>query len=242
MNPNDAERLGLTAGQWVWIESPWGKVREVVDVYYGIRQGVVNANHGWWYPEIDTASHGFELVNINCLMDPYGGDVVCVSVCPTGASVKNDDGTVTIDAETCIGCQSCIPACPYGVRYLNEELNVVQKCTMCAQLVSEGSLPACVQTCGGRARFFGDLDEGIESFEGPWHPEEAGTYDEQMSVRVKINDAIEPYTEGEMFRFPDMGNDPQNIYILRNTYGDRRDRTWQGLTSSIDAPTTTGTH
>ena len=166
----------------------------------------------------------------------------CVSVCPTGASVKNDDGTVTIDAETCIGCQSCIPACPYGVRYLNEELNVVQKCTMCAQLVSEGSLPACVQTCGGRARFFGDLDEGIESFEGPWHPEEAGTYDEQMSVRVKINDAIEPYTEGEMFHFPDVGNDPQLIYILRNTYGDRRDRTWQGLTSSIDASTTTGTH
>ena len=166
----------------------------------------------------------------------------CVSVCPTGASVKNDDGTVTIDAETCIGCQSCIPACPYGVRYLNEELNVVQKCTMCAQLVSEGSLPACVQTCGGRARFFGDLDEGIESFEGPWHPEEAGTYDEQMAARVRINDAIEPFTEGEMFHFPDVGNDPQLIYILRNTYGDRRDRTWQGLTSSIDASTTTGTH
>ncbi len=166
----------------------------------------------------------------------------CVSVCPTGASVKNDDGTVTIDAETCIGCQSCIPACPYGVRYLNEELNVVQKCTMCAQLVSEGSLPACVQTCGGRARFFGDLDEGIESFEGPWRPEEAGTYDEQMAARVRINDAIEPFTEGEMFHFPDVGNDPQLIYILRNTYGDRRDRTWQGLTSSIDASTTTGTH
>lgn len=166
----------------------------------------------------------------------------CVSVCPTGASVKNDDGTVTIDAETCIGCQSCIPACPYGVRYLNEELNVVQKCTMCAQLVSEGSLPACVQTCGGRARFFGDLDEGIESFEGPWHPEEAGTYDEQMAARVRINDAIEPFTEGEMFHFPDVGNDPQFIYILRNTYGDRRDRTWQGLTSSIDASTTTGAH
>ena len=166
----------------------------------------------------------------------------CVSVCPTGASVKNDDGTVTIDAETCIGCQSCIPACPYGVRYLNEELNVVQKCTMCAQLVSEGSLPACVQTCGGRARFFGDLDEGIESFEGPWHPEEAGTYDEQMAARVRINDAIEPFTEGEMFHFPDVGNDPQLIYILRNTYGDRRDRTWHGLTSSIDASTTTGTH
>ncbi|MDR1183566.1 MAG: molybdopterin-dependent oxidoreductase, partial [Coriobacteriales bacterium] len=37
MNPNDAQRLGLAQGDWVWIESPWGKVREVLDLYYGIR-------------------------------------------------------------------------------------------------------------------------------------------------------------------------------------------------------------
>ena len=43
----------------------------------------------------------------------------CVAVCPTGASVKLDDGTVQIDAEQCIGCQACVSACPYGVRYLN---------------------------------------------------------------------------------------------------------------------------
>ena len=79
MNPNDIERLGLECGQWVWIETPWGKVREVIDSYYGIQQGVVNANHAWWYPEIDTASHGFELVNINCTLNPRGGDPVCGS-------------------------------------------------------------------------------------------------------------------------------------------------------------------
>jgi hypothetical protein len=77
MNPVDAERLGLEAGDWIWIESPWGKVREVLDVYQGIKQGVVNANHAWWYPEIDTASHGFELVGINCTLDPYAQDKVC---------------------------------------------------------------------------------------------------------------------------------------------------------------------
>ena len=77
MNPNDAARLGLEQGDWVWIESPWGKVREVLDLYYGISKGVVNANHAWWFPEMDSASHGYELVNINCVMDPYGQDVVC---------------------------------------------------------------------------------------------------------------------------------------------------------------------
>ena len=76
MNSNDAARLGLEQGDWVWIESPWGKVREVLDLYYGISKGVANANHAWWFLEMDTASHGYELVNINCVMDPYGQDVV----------------------------------------------------------------------------------------------------------------------------------------------------------------------
>ena len=77
INPIDAERMGIEQGDWVWIRSPWGAVREVADLYYGIKQGTVNANHAWWYPEFDTASHGMELVNINCLQDKYGQCWVC---------------------------------------------------------------------------------------------------------------------------------------------------------------------
>lgn len=77
INPNDAARMGLEQGQWVWVRSPWGAIREVVDLYYGIKEGTVNANHAWWYPEIDTASHGFELVNINCTMDKYAQCWIC---------------------------------------------------------------------------------------------------------------------------------------------------------------------
>ena len=72
MNPEDAAKLGLEQGDWVWVRSPWGAVREVLDLYYGIAPGQVNANHGWWYPELDVASHGFDMVNINCIMDKYG--------------------------------------------------------------------------------------------------------------------------------------------------------------------------
>lgn len=39
----------------------------------------------------------------------------CVAVCPTGAHAKDEEtGLVTIDQEQCIGCKSCIQACPYG--------------------------------------------------------------------------------------------------------------------------------
>ena len=73
----------------------------------------------------------------------------CVDVCPTGASHKTANGTVQVDKEHCIGCQFCVMACPYGVRYLNEDEGVVEKCTRCYQKTEEGELPACVKI--GRA-------------------------------------------------------------------------------------------
>ncbi|MGN0038836.1 MAG: molybdopterin dinucleotide binding domain-containing protein [Coriobacteriales bacterium] len=77
MNPVDAAKLGIEQGDWVWCRTPWGAVREVADLYYGIKEGTVNNNHAWWYPEFDTASHGFELVNINCTMDKYAQCDIC---------------------------------------------------------------------------------------------------------------------------------------------------------------------
>ena len=83
----------------------------------------------------------------------------CVKVCPTGASQVREDGTVQIDKSKCIGCQFCAMACPYGVRYLNEEERVVEKCTLCEQRISQGELPQCVAQCGARARFFVRRDD-----------------------------------------------------------------------------------
>ena len=77
MNPNDAARLGIEQGDWIWVRTPWGAIREVADLYYGIKEGTTNANHAWWYPEMDHAAHGFELVGINCTMDKYAECWVC---------------------------------------------------------------------------------------------------------------------------------------------------------------------
>lgn len=88
----------------------------------------------------------------------------CMAACPTGATQQRDDGIVSIDGELCIGCASCIEACPYeGVRTLLEGApdyyldmvvgeadapahrgGTVEKCTFCYNLVDRGEPPpAC---------------------------------------------------------------------------------------------------
>ena len=155
----------------------------------------------------------------------------CVKVCPTGASYKAADGTVQIDKSKCIGCQFCVMACPYGVRYLNEEEGVVEKCTLCDQKIAQGELPQCVSQCVGRAKFFGDLDQGIDSFVGPGMEkilaDKSGylhsgiSYEECMGGRMKIGDMAKPYTQADLHHLVDVGNKPSFIYILRN-------KKWQG--------------
>lgn len=87
----------------------------------------------------------------------------CVQVCPVGATYRREDGLVLIYDDRCIGCGACIKACPYGARYFNPIKKVADKCTFCQQRVDKGLEPACVTTCVGRARVFGDIaDPGSE--------------------------------------------------------------------------------
>lgn len=110
-------------------------------------------------------------------------DAACVSVCPTGASYRDENGIVAIDHTKCIGCKYCIAACPYEVRsYLNAkiegyfpdrglteqekhlysdfEVGNVYKCDFCKTKGYTDTIgPSCVRACPGDARIFGDLDD-----------------------------------------------------------------------------------
>ena len=141
----------------------------------------------------------------------------CVANCPTGAMQKDPEtGIVNNDKEKCIGCPFCAMACPYGVRYLNQTERVVEKCTLCEQRTSQGELPQCVAQCGARARFFGDLDQGVENFEAPAHPDTPGCqYDDMTKTRVKLKDYVEAFTENDIHHLTNKGNNPKLMYLLR---------------------------
>lgn len=87
------------------------------------------------------------------------GKPACMAACPVGAITKRkEDGIVLVNKDKCIGCRYCSWACPYGAPQFNEEARVMEKCTLCVHRVSEGLLPACVETCIAKTRFFGEVN------------------------------------------------------------------------------------
>lgn len=86
-------------------------------------------------------------------------DAPCVKICPTQALFKREDGIVDFDKERCIGCKSCMQACPYDAIYIDEDTHTAAKCNMCAHRVDNDMEPACVVVCPTHSIWVGDLDD-----------------------------------------------------------------------------------
>lgn len=88
INPEDAAELGIEQGDWCWIETPFGKIRETADLYYGIGKGVINLEHAWWFPELPAPTHGSTLCDCNRLNDPDNQDPIIGSTVMRGYLAK----------------------------------------------------------------------------------------------------------------------------------------------------------
>ena len=90
----------------------------------------------------------------------------CVSACIVGAFTRDASGAVIYDPWKCIGCRYCMAACPFQVpayEYNNVLTPQVRKCTFCFETrISEGGVPACVQSCPMEVMTFGKRTELIK--------------------------------------------------------------------------------
>ncbi|MGV6846065.1 MAG: 4Fe-4S dicluster domain-containing protein [Lutibacter sp.] len=84
-------------------------------------------------------------------------DAPCVEICPVQALYTRDDGIVDFDNNRCIGCKSCMQACPYDALYIDPVTNTAAKCNYCAHRVEVGREPACVTVCPEHAIIAGDM-------------------------------------------------------------------------------------
>jgi Fe-S-cluster-containing dehydrogenase component/formate-dependent nitrite reductase membrane component NrfD len=84
-------------------------------------------------------------------------DAPCVAICPTKALFKRKDGIVDFDSSRCIGCKSCMQACPYDALYIDPYSHTAAKCNYCAHRTEVGLEPACVIVCPEHAIIAGDM-------------------------------------------------------------------------------------
>jgi Fe-S-cluster-containing dehydrogenase component/formate-dependent nitrite reductase membrane component NrfD len=113
----------------------------------------------------------------------------CVEICPTVALYKRQDGIVDFAPERCIGCKSCMQACPYDALYIDPDTHTAAKCHYCAHRTERGLLPACVIVCPTKAIIAGDLEDPTSEIA-------------QTLAREQV-----------LVRRPDQGTRPQVFYV-----------------------------
>lgn len=116
-------------------------------------------------------------------------DAPCTTICPTYALFTREDGIVDFDNDRCIGCKSCMQACPYDALYIDPNEGTAAKCNYCAHRVENSYEPACVIVCPTESIVSGDLDD-------PHSP---------ISIRIAENDV--------KVRKPEAGTKPNVFYV-----------------------------
>ena len=104
----------------------------------------------------------------------------CLDVCPTGAIMRSEFGTVVVQHDVCNGCGTCVAGCPFGVIERRSDgtvepttgkgerkgqqpevpkRGVAQKCTLCYDRLLADEVPACAKTCPTTSITYGDRED-----------------------------------------------------------------------------------
>lgn len=92
----------------------------------------------------------------------------CIGVCPMRCFKKRRDGIVVHNPEQCIGCKSCMGACPFNAPKYNEFTGKIDKCNLCVERLDVGLKPACVSACISEAIEVVDIHEPLQGNEQKW--------------------------------------------------------------------------
>ena len=112
-----------------------------------------------WLKYVETGTHPDTDRLFSVMRCNHCDDAPCMTICPTSALYRADNGVVDFQDDDCIGCKACMNACPYDAIYLNPETNTAHKCNFCNHRIEDGLEPSCVVVCPTQAIRVGDLDD-----------------------------------------------------------------------------------
>jgi anaerobic selenocysteine-containing dehydrogenase len=78
MHPHTARQANIQEGDWVWVETPLGRVRQCARLTEDLQREVIHADR-WWYPE-----------RADDRDDPFGWRTTNINVCTEGAPDQCD--------------------------------------------------------------------------------------------------------------------------------------------------------
>lgn len=114
------------------------------------RYTVVNRydSPGWEHPL-------FKKIQCNHCLEP-----ACLTACFVNAYTKTPEGAVVYNPDVCVGCRTCMIACPFSIpafRYDSAFEPRIMKCVFCYDTrLSKDRPPACVEACPMEALTFGN--------------------------------------------------------------------------------------
>ena len=112
-----------------------------------------------WVKYIETGSFPDTSRHFSVMRCNQCDDAPCMTICPTTALFRADNGVVDFNDDLCIGCKGCLNACPYDAIYINPETNTANKCNFCNHRVEVGLEPSCVVVCPTHAIKVVDFDD-----------------------------------------------------------------------------------
>ncbi len=135
-------------------------------------------------------------------------DAPCVEICPVTALYKRSDGIVDFDSRRCIGCKSCMQACPYDALYIDPETHTAAKCNYCAHRVDIGLEPACVNVCPEHAIISGNLDNPLSEISQLLAREQVTARKVEKGTRPKLF-----YIEGDEASLKPIATETESQYM-----------------------------
>lgn len=137
MNPETGAKYGIRDGDWVWIETPRGKITQKAKFLDQMDPRIVNCEMGWWYPEAGAPDYGWEESNVNVLTSGAGPYNLCFGsyqlralLCRISPNpdckieeryynskyyrrlpLDETSNCIILDPNKCIQCSSCVEMC-----------------------------------------------------------------------------------------------------------------------------------